>query len=105
MVFGERAGVLAAAAARDTDPGWSPSYAEPARGELADVQRRHGQGPTPGVLQSELQDVMWDKCRSVPHCVDLEDARATIRQLEKRSRTPPLRQATSSTWMCRIGSS
>ena len=82
MVFGERAGVFAAAAAHGADPGWSPSYAEQARGELAAVKRRSGQGPAPGLLQNELQDVMWDKVGPFRTGVDLEEARATIRRLE-----------------------
>ena len=84
MVFGERAGVFAAAASRDADPGWSPSYAERARGELAAVQRRSGHAPSPGVLQAELQDVMWDKVGPFRTGVGLEDARATIRRLAER---------------------
>jgi succinate dehydrogenase/fumarate reductase flavoprotein subunit len=84
MVFGERAGAFAAAAAHGADPGWSPSYAERARSELAAVQRRRGQGPPPGVLQSELQDIMWDKVGPFRTGVDLEDARARITQLEAR---------------------
>jgi succinate dehydrogenase/fumarate reductase flavoprotein subunit len=83
MVFGERAGVFAAAAASSADPGWSASYAERAQEELAAVRRRRGQGPAPGVLQSELQDVMWDKVGPFRTGTDLEDARATIRRLEK----------------------
>ena len=84
MVFGERAGVFAAAASRDADPGWSPSYADRARGELAAVQRRRGHAPSPGVLQGELQDVMWDNVGPFRTGVDLEDARATIRRLAER---------------------
>ncbi|MGH9257756.1 MAG: FAD-binding protein, partial [Vicinamibacterales bacterium] len=58
MVFGERAGHFAAAAA-SADPGWSPSFAERARAEFADVRARQGGDATPGVVQAELQEVMW----------------------------------------------
>jgi succinate dehydrogenase/fumarate reductase flavoprotein subunit len=84
MVFGERAGVFAASAAGGADPGWSDTYADHARADLAAVQRRSGQGPPAGVLQRELQDVMWDKVGPFRTGADLEDARAAIRRLEAR---------------------
>jgi succinate dehydrogenase/fumarate reductase flavoprotein subunit len=59
MVFGERAGHVAAETAGGADPGWSPEYAARARAELEDRRARAGSGPAPGVAQAALQDVMW----------------------------------------------
>ena len=61
LVFGERAGHVAAEAAGGADPGWLPAYAERARAELAGLRARTGEGPAPGVVQTELQDVMWER--------------------------------------------
>jgi succinate dehydrogenase/fumarate reductase flavoprotein subunit len=61
LVFGERAGHVAAETAGGADPGWRPAYAERARAELAGLRARKGRGPAPGVVQAQLQDVMWEQ--------------------------------------------
>jgi succinate dehydrogenase/fumarate reductase flavoprotein subunit len=81
LVFGERAGTFAAHAARGADPGWSDAYATAAREELAALRRRTGRGPAPGVLQSELQDIMWDKVGPFRTGTALEEAHAAIGRL------------------------
>lgn len=81
LVFGERAGTFAAHAARGADPGWSDAYATEAREELAALRRRTGRGPAPGMLQSELQDIMWDNVGPFRTGTALEEAHAVIGRL------------------------
>ncbi len=83
MVFGERAGHVAAQAAGDPDPGWSPAYAERARAGIADLRARKGHGRTPGVVQAELQDVMWEHAGPFRSGEGLERALARILALRR----------------------
>ena len=106
LVFGERAGVFAAAASRDAGPGWSPAYAERARAELAALRQRSGTAPTAGrgAGRTAGPDVGATPARSASG-EGLEDAArrsAASRAARGRSRSRP---ATSSTWMFRTGSS
>jgi succinate dehydrogenase/fumarate reductase flavoprotein subunit len=84
LVFGERAGFFAARAAGDPAPEWSPSYGERARAELADLRQRKGHGPTPGVVQTELQDVMWEHAGPFRSASGLEQALTAIRGVRER---------------------
>lgn len=79
LVFGERAGFFAAQAAGDAAPEWVSSYAERARAELADLGQRTGHGPAPGVVQTELQDVMWEHAGPFRSAQGLEQALTAIR--------------------------
>jgi succinate dehydrogenase/fumarate reductase flavoprotein subunit len=81
LVFGERAGTFAAHTARGADPGWSDAYAIEAREELAALRRRTGRGSGPGLLQSELQDIMWDKVGPFRTGAALDDAHAAVGRL------------------------
>lgn len=79
LAFGERAGTFAAERAGGADPGWQPAYAECARAELADLRARKGGGPAPGVVQAQLQDVMWEHAGPFRSGKGLEQALAAIR--------------------------
>jgi succinate dehydrogenase/fumarate reductase flavoprotein subunit len=80
MVFGECAGRFAAEAA-GSDPGWLPAYADRARSELADLRARKGTGRVPGLVQAELQDVMWEHAGPFRSGEGLQRALARIRAL------------------------
>ena len=81
LVFGERAGTFAAARAGGADPGWSPTYGDRARAEMADLRARKGRGPAPGVVQAELQDVMWEHAGPFRSREGLDQARSAIHRL------------------------
>ena len=81
LVFGERAGTFAAEAAGGADPGWSPTYVDRARAELADLRAREGRGRAPGVVQAELQDVMWEHAGPFRTRDGLERALARVHAL------------------------
>ena len=83
LVFGERAGYFAAAAAGD-DTGWSPVYAEPARAELETLRQRKGIGPAPGAVQLKLQDLMWEHAGPFRSGEGLERAAAAICDLREQ---------------------
>jgi succinate dehydrogenase/fumarate reductase flavoprotein subunit len=83
MVFGERAGHGAAETAAGADPGWSPTYAERARGELADLRARKGHGRAAGAVQAELQDAMWEHAGPFRSRDGLERALAQIHALRR----------------------
>jgi succinate dehydrogenase/fumarate reductase flavoprotein subunit len=83
MVFGERAGHGAAETAAGADPGWSPTCAERARGELADLRARKGRGRAPGAVQAELQDAMWEHAGPFRSRDGLERALAQIHGLRR----------------------
>jgi succinate dehydrogenase/fumarate reductase flavoprotein subunit len=87
LVFGERAGHFAAAAA-GADTGWSTSYAERARAELDVLRQRKGDSSPPGVIQAELQDLMWTHAGPFRSGDGLERAAAAIRAF--RDRLPEL---------------
>jgi succinate dehydrogenase/fumarate reductase flavoprotein subunit len=81
LVFGERAGTFAAEAARRPDPGWTTRHAEATAADLAMLRRGAGRGPAPGVLQNELQDLMWDNVGPFRTGEALTAAHRTIRHL------------------------
>jgi succinate dehydrogenase/fumarate reductase flavoprotein subunit len=83
MVFGERAGRFAAAAAT-ADPGWSSAFAERARAELAGVRARRGADVAPGVVQAELQEIMWEHAGPFRTRAGLEQALAAIDGFRRR---------------------
>ena len=79
LVFGERAGFFAAAAAMDTDVDWSPAYAERARAEFSELRQRKGIGLGPGSPAGQLQDLMWENAGPFRSGEGLERAPAAIR--------------------------
>ena len=81
MVFGERAGHFAAEAAAGADPGWTEVYAERARAALAELRARKGSGRAPGVVQADLQDVMWEHAGPFRSREGLERALMCIHEL------------------------
>jgi succinate dehydrogenase/fumarate reductase flavoprotein subunit len=83
LVFGERAGHFAAAAAGEADPGWLPAYADHARAELAELRARKGSGPAPAVVQTRLQDVMWEHAGPFRTGEGLQQALAAIHGLRR----------------------
>ena len=83
LVFGERAGYFAAAAA-GAGTGWSPTYAEPARAELETLRQRKGVGPAPGAVQLKLQDLMWEHAGPFRSGEGLERAAAAIGDLREQ---------------------
>ncbi|MGH8698181.1 MAG: FAD-binding protein, partial [Burkholderiales bacterium] len=83
MVFGERAGHFAAEMAAGADPGWSSAYAERTRAEFADLRARKGRGRAPGVVQTELQDVMWEQAGPSRSREGLDHALARIHALRR----------------------
>ena len=88
LVFGERAGHFAAAAA-GADTGWSTSYAERARAELDVLRQRKGDDSSPpGAVQAEMQELMWTHAGPFRSGDGLERAAAGIRAF--RDRLPEL---------------
>jgi succinate dehydrogenase/fumarate reductase flavoprotein subunit len=83
LVFGERAGTFAAERAAGADPGWHPAYPERARAGLAELRTRKGHGPAPGVVQAQLQDVMWEHAGPFRSREGLEQALSAIHGLRR----------------------
>ena len=83
LVFGERAGFFAARAATDIDVEWSPAFAQRARVEFSELQRRKGRGlppgHPPGALQNSIQDLMWENAGPFRSGRNLEQALAALR--------------------------
>jgi succinate dehydrogenase/fumarate reductase flavoprotein subunit len=79
MVFGERAGHFAARAAAAASLDWSPKYADRARGELAALRQRTTGGSSPGAVQNDVQDLMWNHAGPFRSGDTLQEALATLR--------------------------
>jgi succinate dehydrogenase/fumarate reductase flavoprotein subunit len=83
LVFGERAGYFAAAAA-EAGTGWSSTYVEPARAELETLRQRKGIGPAPGAVQLKLQDLMSEHAGPFRSGEGLERAAVAIGDLREQ---------------------
>jgi succinate dehydrogenase/fumarate reductase flavoprotein subunit len=79
LVFGERAGFLAARAATDIDVEWSPAFAQRARAEFSELRQRKEKGLGPAALQNSIQDLMWENAGPFRSGRNLEQALATLR--------------------------
>jgi succinate dehydrogenase/fumarate reductase flavoprotein subunit len=79
LVFGERAGFFAARSTTAAGADWSSTFADRARAELADLRRHNGHGPSPGAIQNNIQDLMWNNAGPFRSREKLQEALATLR--------------------------
>jgi succinate dehydrogenase/fumarate reductase flavoprotein subunit len=79
LVFGECAGFFAARSTTAAGADWSSTFADRARAELADLRRQNGHGPSPGAIQNNIQDLMWNNAGPFRSSEKLQEALATLR--------------------------
>jgi succinate dehydrogenase/fumarate reductase flavoprotein subunit len=83
FVFGERAGTAAAEASRRSGTRWRPSLAAASLGRLASLRNPcAGSGASPVSLQTELQNIMWEKAGPFRTGEKLTGALARVREMK-----------------------